>query len=229
MQKQRILNFRMPVRLVKTRVHNEKGIALAMVLVLSVIALAIISALIYLVLQGTKFSGFYKRYGTVHDAGLGAAEIAGTLVANRGNLVVTGLINFPTPCNCGDPDVPGDTTPDTCLCRKLCDPPYENDGTPNWTLANCDNSFTATSNPDMQVTLSGTNANYLVSAKIVDTRRGNSDLSTEALGGTGVASSNSGIIPAPSMPYLYRIEIDSRDSRNLPQGEVSRLSTLYAF
>ena len=68
--------------------RNEKGLALVMVLILSLIALTIISTLIFMVTQGTKVSGFYKRYATSLDAGYGGAEIATSLIYNRGELVI---------------------------------------------------------------------------------------------------------------------------------------------
>ena len=75
---------RNPVPYISTRLRNEKGLALVMVLVLSLIALTIISTLIFMVTQGTKVSGFYKRYSTSLNAGYGGAEIVTSLVNNRG-------------------------------------------------------------------------------------------------------------------------------------------------
>lgn len=219
------------VRNQKSKRLNEKGIALVMVLVLSLIALAIVSTLVYLVIQGTKFSGFYKRYESARESGVGGSEIAGALIHNRGNLVIPTLVNFPNLCNCNDPDNCDDNRDSlgnrTCLCDKLCNPPYCG-GTYKWTVAGCGTSLDPTSNPDMQFNLSGLGGtNYQVSVKIIDTIRGNSDLSGEVLGGTGVVSSNSGQIPAPPMPYLYRIEINSQDATNVI--ERARLSGLYAY
>lgn len=210
---------------------NEKGIALVMVLVLSLIALAIISALLYLTIQGTRFSGFYKRYESARESGVGGSEIAAALISNRGNLVVPPLVSFPNVCNCNeleDPDDNRDSTGNrTCLCDKLCNPPYVG-GVYKWTVAGCDNSLDPISNPDMQFPLPGIGgSSYQVSVKIIDTTRGNTDLSGETLGGTGVVSSNSGQIPAPPLPYLYRVEINAQDSANVI--ERARLSGLYAF
>ena len=212
--------------------RNEKGIALATVLILSLISLAIIATLISLVLQGTRFSGAFKRYETAREAGVGGAALAGALISERGNLVITGLVNLPNACDCGDPLVATDNRNSlgvrTCLCDKLCDPPYTG-GTNNWTSCTNGTTMEPTDYPDMaSFNLSGIGgSNYQVSVKIVDTVRGNSDLSTEQLGGTGVASSSSSIITAPPMPYLYRMEINSQAASN--PLERSRLSVLYAF
>ena len=208
--------------------RNEKGIALATVLVLSLIALAIMSTLLYLVLQGTKFSGFLKRYETAREAGIGGAEIAGAVIGARGNLVVPGFVNLAKACDCGDPLVSGDSTFSNgtaltgdyiCLCAKLCDP------TADWP-STCSSSLDPTVSPEWPAfTLSGIGGvDYQVSAKIVDTTIGNSDLSTEQLGGSGVASSSASVISAPPVPYLYRIEVNSANP-----NERSRLSVLYAF
>lgn len=217
---------------------NERGIALVMVLVLSLISLAIISALVYLTIQGTRFSGFYKRYESARESGIGGSEIAAALIQNRGVLSIPGYdivpgsgTDFPNLCNCNDIDNCDDNRDSldnrTCLCDKLCNPPYCG-GAYKWTVAGCDTSLDPTSNPDMQFNLSGLGTtNYQVSVKIIDTTRGNTDLSGQSLGGTGVVSSNSGQIPAPPMPYLYRVEINSQDAATVI--ERARLSGLYAF
>lgn len=201
--------------------RNEKGIALVMVLVLSLISLAIVSTLVYLVLQGTKTSGFLKRYESAREAGMGGTDIVGAIISNRGELVIPTLVNFPDRCDCGSLDIMGDNEPDTCLCRKLCDP------TASWVAAGCDNSFVPTSVPDMQFNLPGLDGNvFEVSAKIVDTTVGNSDMSGENLGGTCVACGG-GEIPVSPAPYLYRIEINTEQP---PSGiERSRLSVLYGY
>ncbi len=213
----------------------EKGIALVTVLVLSLIALAIVSTLIYFVTQGTRFSGFFKRYETVREAAYGGGEIVAALIKNRGELDITGLTfsSFSTddngfiPCNCGDPDVAGDNTPDTCLCRKLCDP------TSAWVSAGCNSTFDPSYYPDIQFELPADPLNplgstiYEVSAKIVDTTKGYTDLSGEDLGGTCVACSDP-TLKGPPAPYLYRIEINAQDTTK-PEWERERLSILYAY
>ncbi len=236
-QKQETRSKKIKVR-IKGGLNNEKGIALMLVLVLSVIALAIVATLVYLVIQGTKTTGFMKRYESAREAGIGGAEIMGALISNRGELVIPKgggqyYINFPKGCDCGDPLIPLDNkfsdgtpipsgTPEECFCAKLCD--Y----TADWP-ATCSSSLDPTSYPDIPTfNLSGVGSDtYNVSVKIVDTTIGNSSLSGELLGTGGVASSTSGVITAPPMPYLYRIEIDSVN--NTTHTERSRLSVLYAY
>jgi hypothetical protein len=216
-----------------SQVRSEKGLALVTVLVLSLITLSIISTLVYMVIQGTRISGYYKRYETAREAAVGGAELASDLIQNRGKLVISDdLVNLPNDCDCGDPENPSDNLYSgvpSCLCDKLCDTTFNYPG-PVLDWVNCgisDTIFDPTTNPDIQFDLAGINTNYRVSVKIVDTIRGNSNLSGEELGGVGVVSSTSGIIPAPPMPYLHRVEINSEDTIN--QIERARLSALYAF
>jgi hypothetical protein len=240
----------------KKLLKNEKGIALATVLILSVIVLAVVSTLVYLTLQGTQFSGFLKRYETAREAGIGGAEIAGALIKNHGSLIIPSgvaggyLVNLTNACDCGDPDNMDDnrdsTGHRTCLCDKICNPPS------GWATActvsdsippvspsgDATNFLNPIISPDVgPFTLSGIGgASYQVSIKIVDTVRGNSDLSTEQLGGTSVSASNSSSISAPPLPYLYRLEINSQEAGvtdmatfNARITQRSRLSVLYAY
>jgi hypothetical protein len=229
----------------KELLKNEKGIALVMVLILSLIALAIVSTLLYLVMQGTKSSTYFKRYETALDAAHGGSEIAASLISNRGNLVVPALagffsgINFPTQCICGYDADPYDEdyplpSPDTCLCRKLCMPAYKSDGTYIWDTAGSGAcgaagvSMEPTAGYDIQFSLPGTGAlTYQVSGKIVDTTVGVTDLSGQQLScGSGVAY-QCGTFSGPPTPYLYRIELNSEDSTR--PTERARLSVLYEY
>lgn len=225
-------------------IRNEKGIAFVTVLILSLISLAIIATLIYLVTQGTRFSGFFKRYETVREAAYGGAELSAALILNRGNLVINTLdnavcdpINLNSSCNCGDPDDPDDNRDSlgnrTCLCDKLCSPTYTG-ATYNWATSCGASGITLdpTDSPDMPFCLASdptdlTKPIYEVSAKIIATTQGSTDLSGEDLGGTCVACTGSTLKGIPA-PYLYRIEINSEDSAR-PDLERSRLSVLYAY
>ena len=217
--------------------RNEKGIALVSVLILSLIALSIIATLVYLVIQGTRFSGFFKRYETVREAGTGGAEITVDLINNRGRLPVIpdlGLTGFINDCSCGDPDVAGDNTfgddsaiptghPYECLCAKLCDL------TADWPEA-CNRTLLATDAPDLTLTLPGIGVDsFVVNAKIVDTIPGYTDMSGEDLGGTGVVTSSSLTLRAPPQPYIYRVEVDAQNEDPTKQIERSTISVLYGF
>ena len=123
--------------------RNEKGIALVMVLVLALISLAIVAALVYMVLQGTKSSGFLKRYESAREAGMGGTELVAALIADRGELVIPTLVDFPNRCDCFDTLDPNDNRDSlgnrTCLCDKLCSP------TTDWPVA-CSATFDPMSN-----------------------------------------------------------------------------------
>lgn len=232
-----------------SKLLNEKGVALMIVLVLSFISLAIVATLIYLVIQGTRFSGFYKRYATVHDAAVGGAEMSAALILNRGNLVIPAGFDFPTginlspACVCGfEPDIANpvypDPSPNTCLCRKLCLPPFKTDSvTYNWAggvdrpnRTTCNDSVDPTNWPDIlpAFNLAGVGGTqYTVFAKIIDTTVGVTDLSGEDLScGTGAAYT-CGAIGGAMSPYLYRVEINAQNAANAI--ERSRLSVLYAY
>jgi len=220
-------------------VRNEKGIALVSVLILSLIALSIIATLVYLVIQGTRFSGFFKRYETAREAGTGGAEITVGLINSRGKLPdVPGILltSFPKGCDCGDPDIAGDNSMVNddgslsapagsyiCLCAKLCDATADWPGT-------CDSTLVANTNPDLSLRLAGIGADsYDVNTKIVDTIPGYTDMSGEDLGGTGVVTSSSLTLRAPPQPYIYRVEVDSFKFNATNQIERSRMSVLYGY
>lgn len=219
---------------------NEKGLAMATVLVLSVIALAVMAALIYLVTQGTRFSGSSKRYETAREAAVGGTDVVTAIMNNQGNLVIPAMgINLPTTCTCSpinpfDLDNIEAPDPDTCLCEKLCLPTYKSTGVYNW--KNCTTTAVSITDPvdsaDIQFLLPANplfgEKQYRIFGKIVDTSVGSTGLGAqvnETCG--GVVNSNCEPPQTQPMPYLYRIEITARDeSKNTP--EMARFSILYA-
>ncbi|MEW6108541.1 MAG: hypothetical protein AB1632_05125 [Nitrospirota bacterium] len=227
---------------------NEKGIALVMVLILALIALAIVSALIYMSTIGTTLSGAQKFYRTTEEASFGGAEIAAEYLSNRGALVV----NIPAPgvgiafavgCNCGDPYVYTDnidlmTNARSRRCDKMCNPTSDWSATgafscdDNALVAGLQISLDPTINPDFGPYTLGVAPNtFDIFTKIVDTVQGNSDVggivTSGELGGAGVVASNSGLVNPPHQPYLYRMEVQAQSTNN--PRERSRLSILYAY
>ena len=191
---------------------SERGIALAMVLILSAIALAVMAGLIYMLTAGTQISGMQKRYRTAQEAGLGGAGITYQLISARGNPNIP-LTGFSIPAmNVGGVN---------CLTDKLTKP------TANWNAA-CSN--TPNINPavassyDMTFQL-GTDPTYTVFSKIVDTVEGNSG-GDEGLIKGGVVTS-SGEITVVSVPYLYTLEVDTENTAN--PAERSKYSILYQY
>jgi len=195
--------------------RNEKGIALVMVLILSVIALAIMAGLIYMVTSGTQISGVQKRYKTALEAGIGGKDIEYQIISLRMDNPATLENEF----NFINLDV---TASQTCLNHKLLRP------TKDWNAA-CNRSLTI--NPldpntyDMLFDL-GAGPTYRVYAKISDTVEGNSG-GDEGLVKTGVVLSNTGEVQVMSIPYLYTIEIDSQNAAN--RAERAKLSVLYQY
>ncbi len=229
---------------------NERGVALVMVLMLSLIGLAIVSALLYLITQGTTMSGAMRFYRSAEEASVGTADILTDYFENRGTLNIVLNINgvmgvpYASGCNCGDPLDPDDNTDEnagsarTCRCDKLCNSTiaWQDSG-----AASCDDNggvaglqvdLDPRTNPDIGPLLFGTAPNlYRVYVKIVDTVQGNSDVGGIAapgeLGGQGVVSSTSGVVSPPAAPYLYRTEILAENTTN--PRENSRMSVLYAY
>jgi hypothetical protein len=191
---------------------SESGIALAMVLILSAIALAVMAALIYMLTAGTQISGMQKRYRTAQEAGLGGADITYQLIAARGNPNIP-LTGFSIPAT----SVGGVN----CLVDKMTKP------TANWNAA-CSN--TPSINPsvassyDMTFQL-GTSPTYTVFSKIVDTVEGNSG-GDEGLIKGGVVTST-GEINVVSVPYLYTLEVDTENTAN--PAERAKYSILYQY
>jgi hypothetical protein len=192
--------------------RNDKGIALVMVMILSLISLVTMSGLIYMITSGTQVSGIEKRYSTALEAGKSGRDIASQVFSSRGNpysAAQAALINFNI------------TASSTCLDDKL------NKATIDW--GTCDSSLTidpsSASTYDMTFQL-GNNPTYSVYAKIVDTVEGNSS-ADEGLIKTGVVASHPGEVTVMKIAYLYTIEIDSENIAN--PAERTKLSVLYQY
>ncbi|MDP2278589.1 MAG: hypothetical protein Q8K51_10245 [Nitrospirota bacterium] len=211
-----------------------------MVLVLAAISLSIMTALIYMLVGGTKTSGIQKRYKTALEAGIGGSEVTYQLVSLRGQsadqlafinkMNAVGLAlgaSVTTPAGCTRSGLAACSTYAvyTGLAAKLNLP------TACWSAA-CDSSLTINpSLPDPNTTYDmrfnlGTTTIYRVYAKIVDTVEGNSG-GDEGLIKGGVVSSNTGEVTVQSKPYLYTIEIDAENPNNV--DERAKLSVLYQY
>ena len=148
------------------RVKNERGMALAMVLVFSVICLAVMAALIYMVTSSTRFSGGQKRYYSALEAAKGGAEIVyqvigaaagddtATIITSIGNtalrdtgqdayLMPPSTIAAPTvtPATCtGTSSALNGSLAFTGFATKLKTNSKKPDGTANWS-SNCSTSI----------------------------------------------------------------------------------------
>jgi hypothetical protein len=193
---------------------NERGIALVMVLIFSLIALAIVSALLFMITQGTQLSGGQRFYKTAEEASLGGTEIAMAFIMNRG--IAPALPGILTGTGAG-------TSSAACMTQKLTLSRAAWAG-----CAAADMTLDAAINSDMRFDLGP----FRVFTKIVDTVEGNSDVAGLVtgggeLGGAGVVAANSGMVSPPHIPYLYRMEVEATASANA--REKSRLSVLYAY
>jgi hypothetical protein len=197
---------------------NERGIAMVMALVLSLLALTIISALVFFVTQGTSISGFQKRYQTAQEAAKGGIEIFTKEIITetfKGNL--TSLIStYASTISLGSPS--------SCLLTKLTNP------TTSWP-SSCSNTLIDLKPPFSDITfrLSGVTPqpDFDVFIKIVDTIEGNTDISGLDLEGMGVVESGSGMITPAQAPYMYRVELQAE--RTSSTNERANFSVLYGY
>ncbi|MCE5194875.1 MAG: hypothetical protein LLF28_05370 [Nitrospiraceae bacterium] len=185
--------------------------ALAMILVLSAIALIVMAGLVYMLTSGTQISGLQRRYATAYEAGVGGRDIMYQVVAERGDPNIPSLTNFLIPAT----NVGGIN----CLTNKLLS--Y----TADWNAA-CSNTLTidplTVTTFDVRYDL----GNYRVYAKIVDTVLGNSAPDFGLAKGS-VATTDTGEIKVPTKPFLYSIEINSENIVNA--DERAKISVLYAY
>lgn len=208
--------------------RNERGVALVTSLLLTLIALAMIMAILYAITWQTKLSAAHKQYKTALEAAQGGGpeifakqiipEVFANVTGQRLHDKFTGIDLVPAS--------------GACLQAKL------GIKTSGWeTACGTDtNLFDPTVKSDVRMTLNGINSNskFNVYAKIVDTVPGNSDMSgyDEVLdGGGGVTggsknSSSAGVSPK-HIPAMYRIEVQGEKQVN-PE-EKARLSVLYAY
>lgn len=206
-----------------TIIKNQRGIALVLVMILALIALAIVSALLYMGTMGTRLSGSQRFYRTAEEASMGGVGTAAAFIRARGLSVPNDVFD-----KLGALIGPfAGTSSVLCFDQKI--------GLPTTSWVNClpqDSTLDAKTNPDMTFVLGDGNNQYTVFTKIVDTVEGNSEVSGLVtgggeLGGAGVVAANSAMISPPHIPYLYRMEIQAE--ANATGRERSNLSALYAF
>jgi len=199
---------------------NERGVALVTSLLLTLISLAVIMALLYMVTWQTRLSAAHKQYKTAMEASQGGVELFAKQVIPY--IIQNGVTNLTT--RFSGIDVALGSNSSACMTEKI------STATAAWTAAcSADSkSFNPTSDADVKFTLQGMQGNFNVFTKIVDTVPGNSDLSGFELldSGSGVTGSNAGISPM-HIPAMYRIEVQGQKENN--PKERSQLSVLYAY
>ena len=200
--------------------RSRNGIALVTSLMLTLISMTMVMALLYMITQGTKVSGEYKRYKTALEAAYVGPEIymKDVFPMIMRNYSSATLVNDVTTAFSGV-SLQVDTT-QSCLQSKLTK------ATSNWPVG-CDATPFAAKNPDMNITLQATSGNpFTVYSKIVDTSVGNSDISGLQLEGSGVAEGSSVITPQ-HFPYIYRVEVQGQRQNN-PTAQAN-IEVLYAY
>ncbi|HWS15527.1 MAG TPA: hypothetical protein VN450_04960 [Candidatus Methylomirabilis sp.] len=184
--------------------RNEKGFALAFVLILAAIALVMTLGMLFMVGRGSYVSGQQQRYRTAVETARGGVEATLQMISSRGNLSTIPYTNL--------------FLDNTGVTTKL--------GTPTGGWGGLNNAITidptVTATYDMRIDLGA----YRVYSKIVDTVQGNSG-PNEGLVKSAVVNAGSGEVTVVSIPYLYTIEVLSQSQTNAT--ERSRFSVLYQY
>jgi hypothetical protein len=214
-------------------VRNENGIALVTALLFTMISLAMIMALLYYVLQGTKMSAAQKRYRNSLEASYGGAElVTKAIIPKLFDNYSTGLLSLRSDyggsinLKINDP-LYGMSTSDV-LKTKLTKATADWGGTP---LASR-KSVNPKVMPDFIFTLNGTTPgnSYNVYSKIIDTVPPVGLIDTSGIdyldSGVGVAGTSNST-QTPRSPGLYTVEVQGEASVN-PKEKAS-LSVLYAY
>jgi hypothetical protein len=201
--------------MVMKRITNEDGVALVTSLMLTLISLTIVMALLLMVTQSIKVSGLNKRYKTALEASYGGVEI---------------FAKDMLPYILRNPGIPNWTTDFSgaavlsginCLQTKLT----TSSAGGGWGA--CSSTSNPKQSPDISFVMQAVSGNpFIVYAKIVDTVKGNSDVSGLQLEGAGVAESTTVLTPQ-SFPYIYRLELQG-ERQNNPTAQAN-IEVLYAY
>ena len=214
---------------VQRGVRSEKGIVLVVVLILSAVVLAVMTAMIYMVTSGTQISGFQKRYKTSLEAAKGGSDLMYQVVAMRGNTSsFTSGVSITIPSSaCQGTDIYSGLTTSTGFVAKLNSP------STTWN-SSCNKSLTidpkVSSTYDLMMTIGTAPQQYNFYAKISGALEGNSAglLGNPLYSGSVITSlSGGGSIPVVSKPYMYAIEVYTENASN--PAERAKLSILYQY
>lgn len=207
-------------------VNNERGIALATALLLTLVALAIILAVLYYVTVATKHSAASRRYRNVQEATNGGAEL---FTKELLPMVFTGssstdLLKAYPGIGLSFGTYTSSIKHKISTATAMWDPAMVG---PNATVKDPKVA------PDVTFKLNGLpyQPKFNVFAKIVDTVPGNSDTSGYSNGsldnGSGVAYAGSSNISPVHQPALLTIEVEGERETNAK--EKARLSVVYSY
>lgn len=204
----------------KRFLQQEEGVALVTSLVMTLISLAIVMSVMYMITQNIQRIGTMKRYKTALEASYGGTDIV------MKELVPQVLKNIAAPktfleTTYGTSMNLAVLATDSCLSDKLTKE------TSQWGSA-CSSTVSAKSGADFAFRLPSATGGqpYAIYSKIVDTVFGNTDVSGLQLEGAGVAESLSVITPQ-HIPYVYRLEVQAEKVTNAT--EQANMSVLYAY
>ncbi|MGB4599222.1 MAG: hypothetical protein WBI04_04510 [Trichlorobacter sp.] len=211
----------------KNFMKNRQGIALVTSLMLTLISLTIVMAVMYMITQSVQQSGMVKRYKTALEASYGGTDIM------MKELIPEILKNAESATLFADLEdkyslislvVNPDADMRSCFQRKLILQVSE------WQDDKCvaaNLSVNPKELPDLQFNMQAmSGAPYTVYAKIVDTLKGNTDMSGLQLEGAGVAETTVVVTPQ-NIPYVYRMEIQAERSTNAV--EQGNMTVVYAY
>ncbi len=209
--------------------RNERGIALVTALCLTMIALAIIMALLYMITWQARLSGAHKRYKTAIEASQGSAEILAKQIIPLVFANVTGAR-----LTAQFPGISLVQANGKCMQAKLNSVPSGAGsldyplGWPAYCGADPVPLEASPATSDVTLNLQGTQSPFNVYTKIVDTRPGNSDTSGNnfLIHGNGADGTDPDVAPK-HIPALYRIEVLGQMASN--PLEKAKLSVLYAY
>jgi hypothetical protein len=211
--------------------RNERGMALATALMLTLLSLALILAVLYYLTQATQQSAASKRYKNVLEATGGGAEFFSKELLPQ---IFTGTSTGDLLNNVNYQQIGlSFGAYSSCLKQKI------NNSTANWNTTLCGGAATKINDPkvapDVTFKLNAlpSQPKFQVFAKVVDTVAGNSDTSGYSNGmldsGSGVAyagSTGSSIAPM-HVPALLTIEVHGERETN--PKEKARLSVVYSY
>jgi hypothetical protein len=207
--------------------RNERGVALITALLLTMISLAIVLAVLYMISQGTQVSAANKRYKNALEAAGGGADVFTKDLIQQIVGASQSSSQLATTFSGISLSFGGYTS---CMKMKIGNPKAKWSNTGNV----CGPNYATTdpkSSPDVTFNLKGLlplQPGFNVYAKIVDTVQGNSDISgvDQLDSGSGVAYASSGVSPQ-HVPSLFSIEVQGERATN--PLEKAKLTILYAY
>lgn len=183
--------------------HNQKGIALIVVLIVAAIVIALSSIAYQFLIKGTIMSGVNLRYQAANSALVAGSKYTKWVVDQYRT---SGSI----------PAAQFGAAESSCLATKL------NNTTNSW--GSCPTIANPITNYDIKLKL----GNYTVYAQIIETLLGNTKSSGSQNLNTGSVSKNktgTNTVTPPATPFLYRIEMIAAK----PNDVQSQVSALFGY